>query len=334
MGFSSDSQRRAAFYHMDNPSQGRKKRSWRIRTSKPRASKSSEPPKVKIVPQDEFDKHVVATGNTISPFGKGLYVYKENTTYINKDNIRGPEDLQRTILHEEAHSIYGPNERKAEAYAVNKILTEYRPTDLEAHDKLLTAEMRLFHPTACIIKDPREIPLQEKERILRKDAEMILTPAGSLLMEENPNNSMAAPKDAQNYKFRVENHVIGAGTRVALAKELPDKVDLSLENISDERGEHVVVHVKGRESDVEEYRKKVIDLKNSNKLGKAADYDISKIEEDTAQDIDTGRTFNKLACEQMSTFVDSSLELRDLTKEMSGKLDLLPERMAKAMKRS
>lgn len=160
----------------------------------------------------------------------------------------------------------------------------------------------------------------------------------SLLMEQNPNNVMAAPKDARNYKFRVENHVIGAGTRVAIAKELPDKVDLSLENVTDERGEHVVVHVKGRESDVEEYRNKVVDLKNSNKLGKAADYGISKIEEDTVQDLDTGRTFNKLECEQMSTFVDTSLELRDVNINgfagLHQDMKLLPGEIAKAIKGS
>jgi hypothetical protein len=332
MGFRSYDQQKAAFASMN---------CYKPRNRPRRASMLTEDPKVKIVSQDEFDKHVVSTGHTISPFEKGLYVYKENTMYVNQDNITGPEDLQRTLYHEKGHSLYGPDETKAEAYAVKKLLDGYPPADKKAHEKLMNAEMRLFHPTVCILKDPQTIPTQEKERILRKDAEMILSPAGSLLMGENPNNVMATPKDALNYKFRVENHVIGAGTRVAIAKELPDNVDLSLENVTDERGEHVVVHVKGHESDIEGYRKKVIDLKNSNKLGKAADYGISKIEEDTVQDIDTGRTFNKLECEQMSTFVDSSLELRDLTKgmssdikEMSGKLDLLPERIAKAMKGS
>jgi hypothetical protein len=321
MSFSSYEQQKAAMANIHGEG-SKHKRSWKIKASGSKRTRKGKP-EVKIVSRDEFDRHLVSTGNSISPFAKGLYVYKENTTYVNRDNVRGPEDLQRTILHEEAHSLFGPDERKAEAYALDKILTEYKPQDPKEHERLMNAEMRLFHPTNSILKDPQTIPLEEKERILRKDAEMILTPSGSLLMGENPNNVMAAPKDALNYKFRVENHVIGAGIRVAIAKELPDKVDLSLENVTDERGEHVVVHVKGSESDVEEYRKKIVDLKNSNKLGKAADYDISKIQEDTIQDLDTGRTFNKLECEQMSTFVDSSLELRDLTKDMSGKIDTL-----------
>jgi hypothetical protein len=174
MAFSSDAQRRAAFRNMDQPPKVRRRR-WKVKTGCGASKRpSSKKPTVKIVSRDEFDKHVVSTGNTISPFEKGLYVYKENTTYVNKDNVRGPEDLQRTIMHEEAHSMFGPDERKAEAYALDKILTEYKPQDQKEHERLMNAEMRLFHPTVCILHDPQTIPVQEKERILRKDAEMIL----------------------------------------------------------------------------------------------------------------------------------------------------------------
>jgi hypothetical protein len=175
MGFRSYDQQKAAFASMN---------CYKPRNRSRRANMLSEEPKVKIVPVDEFDKHVLSTGNTISPYEKGLYVYKENTMYINQDNIRGPEDLQRTILHEKGHSIYGPNEYKAEAYAVKNLLDGCPHPDQKEHDRLLNAEMRLFHPTICILHDPQTIPGPEKERILRKDAEMILSPAGSLLTEE------------------------------------------------------------------------------------------------------------------------------------------------------
>jgi hypothetical protein len=417
--FVSDAQRRAVFANGGECK--KKKKHWRIKT---KGSTLKDSPRVKILSRDEFDKHVVATGNTVSPYEKGLYAYKENTIYVNKDAVRGPEDLRRTLLHEEAHGLFGPDERKAEAYAVKGLLQDYTPTDMQEHERLMNAEMRLFHPAGCILKDPQTIPLEKKEAILRKDAIDILAQGelikggradgipssyfdkdqiskgikvesehtedprqaeeitkdhlvenpnyydyledmekkmnaesrkGSLLKGENPYPFMAAPADSKNYKFRVEDHVIGAGTRVAIAKELPDQVDLSMDNVDDERGQHVVVHVKGKEPDIEEFRHKIVDLKNSKKLGKAADYEISPIEEDTVHDIETARTFDKLECEQMSTFVDSSLELRDVTKAMSGKidgltdetrgirtdiqgmsgkLDVLPEKIAKAIKNS
>jgi hypothetical protein len=227
---------------------------------------------------------------------KGLIDYKTNEIFINKDAIRSVPDLAHTEKHEMGHYFYGPSEALAEKYARGQ---------------------------------------------LPKQPEPYKMPAASLLRAENPKGIpeetiMAAPTDAKNYKFRVENHVIGAGTRVAIAKELPDNVDLRLENVVDERGEHVVVHVKGEESDVEDYRNKVEYLKKANKLGKAADYEITRIEEDTIQNIDTERTFNKLECEQMSTFVDTSIELRDTTKNgfagLSQDIKNLPAEIAKAIK--
>ena len=131
------------------------------------------------------------------------------------------------------------------------------------------------------------------------------------------------------FEFIVKDKVQDVGLRLAIAKQVPDELDVRTDNLPDGS---VRVVVRGQKQDVmrfwEQLQKQV--------LGEAENPTFSEPQEMAKMPIDTDRFFHKLQCEQMGKFVDVGLHMKNSVDTMSGKidnmsskLDALPENMAK-----
>jgi acylphosphatase len=131
------------------------------------------------------------------------------------------------------------------------------------------------------------------------------------------------------FEFIVRDTVQNVGLRLAIAKLIPDELDVRADNLPDGS---VRVVVRGYKGDVirfwEELQKHV--------LGKVENPAFSKAEGITTMPIQTDRFFHKLQCEQMEKFVGVGLDMKGSIDGMSGKidsmsskLDTLPQNMAR-----
>jgi acylphosphatase len=115
------------------------------------------------------------------------------------------------------------------------------------------------------------------------------------------------------FEFIVKDTVQNVGLRLAIAKQIPDELDVRTDNLPDGS---VRVVVRGYKGDVirfwEELQKHV--------LGKVENPAFSKAEGITTMPIQTDRFFHKLQCEQMEKFVDVGLDMKTSIDEMSSKI--------------
>jgi acylphosphatase len=135
------------------------------------------------------------------------------------------------------------------------------------------------------------------------------------------------------FQFIVKDKVQDVGLRLAIAKLIPDELDVRADNLPDGS---VRVVVRGYKGDVirfwEELQKHV--------LGKVENPAFSKTEGITTMPIQTDRFFHKLQCEQMEKFVGVGLDMKGSIDGMSSKigsmnskLDTLPENIAREIAR-
>ncbi|MHC4477388.1 MAG: acylphosphatase [Planctomycetota bacterium] len=143
---------------------------------------------------------------------------------------------------------------------------------------------------------------------------------------------MAARKCCQ---FIVKDKVQDRGLRLAIAKLIPDELDVRADNMPDGS---VRVVVKGQKKEVVEFWKAL----HKEVLGKADNPGLSDPKDMLGMSIATDRFFHKLQCEQMEKFVDVGLEMKSSIDTMSGKiddmnsglnskLDVLPKNIAKEL---
>jgi len=161
------------------------------------------------------------------------------------------------------------------------------------------------------------------------------------------------------FQFSIENKVVDVGLRLAIAQEVPDELEIRVDNVTENS---VMVYLKGNETAV----KKFYDCLKTKKLGKADKYNFSELkplEIPGCFNIRSDRFYHKLQCEQMGKFVDAAIdmkgemhnmgtemhgmgtEMRDMRTEMrdgfggltaelknlNQKLDDLPERIAEKL---
>jgi acylphosphatase len=143
----------------------------------------------------------------------------------------------------------------------------------------------------------------------------------------SPMDKVIMPK-RKCFQFIVKNKVQDVGLRLAIARLVPDELDVRADNLSDGS---VRVVVRGQEDDVWKFWKNLqIEV-----LGKTDNPTFSQPTTMTTMSIDIHRFFHKLQCEQMEKFVDVGLEMRDSICSIGGKidnmisrLDALPKNMA------
>jgi len=116
------------------------------------------------------------------------------------------------------------------------------------------------------------------------------------------------------FEFIVKNRVQGVGLRLAIAKQIPDELDVRTDNLPDGS---VRVVVKGQKQDVKKFWEQL----QKQVLGKAENPAFSQIEGIVEMPIETDRFFHKLQCEQMEKFVDVGLDMKGSIDSMSGKID-------------
>jgi len=133
------------------------------------------------------------------------------------------------------------------------------------------------------------------------------------------------------FEFIVKDTVQNVGLRLAIAKQVPDELDVRTDNLPDGS---VRVVVKGQKQDVRKFWEQL----QKQVLGKVENPAFSKAEGITTMPIQTDRFFHKLQCEQMEKFVGVGLDMKGSIDGMSGKidsmsskLDTLPQNMAREM---
>jgi len=138
------------------------------------------------------------------------------------------------------------------------------------------------------------------------------------------------------FQFIVKDKVQDVGLRLAIAKQIPDELDVRTDNLPDGS---VRVVARGRKQDV----KKFWETLRKQVFGKAENPIFSQASEVAKIPIDTNRFFHKLQCEQMEKFVDVGLDMKtsidgmsskingmnSTLSSMDSKLDTLPKNMAK-----
>jgi hypothetical protein len=137
--------------------------------------------------------------------------------------------------------------------------------------------------------------------------------------------------------FEIENKVTDVGLRLAIGQEVPDELEIRIDNLSSSK---VRVFLKGNETAV----KKFYSLLQTKKLGHAEKFTFSKIQPVTTVgcfSVNTDRFFHKLQCEQLGKFVDTGIEMQKDIKAMTKSIDKLtlaidafPVALAKALKES
>ena len=118
------------------------------------------------------------------------------------------------------------------------------------------------------------------------------------------------------FAFTVKDKVQDVGLRLAIARQIPDELDVRTDNLPDGS---VRVVVRGLEKDVVKFWKAI----KRQVLGKAENPTFSAPNVTGSMPIYTDRFFHKLQCEQMGKFVDTSLGMRDSINGIGGKIDCM-----------
>lgn len=116
------------------------------------------------------------------------------------------------------------------------------------------------------------------------------------------------------YQFIVKDKVQDVGLRLAIAKLIPDELDVRVDNLPDGS---VRVIVRGYKQDVMEFWEQL----QKYVLGKANNPTFSTPEGLMTTSVGTDRFFHKLQCAQMGKFVDVGLEMKSSIDAMSSKID-------------
>ena len=129
------------------------------------------------------------------------------------------------------------------------------------------------------------------------------------------------------FQFTVKNKdkVQDVGLRLAIAKRVPDELEVRADNLPDGS---VMVFVKGKEGDVKKFWNNL----QKDILGKIENPTFSELKIIPVISIDTNRFFHKLECEQLGKFVGVGLEMRDAMIEMKNGFKDLPKNIANAVK--
>ena len=125
---------------------------------------------------------------------------------------------------------------------------------------------------------------------------------------------MVSMSEKKCYQFIVKDKVQDIGLRLAIAKMIPDELDVRADNMPDGS---VRVVVRGLKKDVMEFWKAL----RKEVLGKAENPGLSDPTDMPGMSIATDRFFHKLQCEQMEKFVDVGLDMKNSIDIMSGKID-------------
>ncbi len=137
------------------------------------------------------------------------------------------------------------------------------------------------------------------------------------------------------FYFEIENKVTDVGLRRAITKEVPDELEIRIDNLTDSK---VRVFLKGKEAAI----KKFYSLLKTKKLGHSEKYTFSEIQPVTAAgcfNVNTDRFFHKLQCEQLGKFVETGIGMQTDIRYMkqsidnlTKSIDSLPHALAKALK--
>jgi len=116
------------------------------------------------------------------------------------------------------------------------------------------------------------------------------------------------------FQFTVKDKVQDVGLRLAIAKLIPDELDVRADNLPDGS---VRVVLRGYERDVRRFWEQL----QKHVLGKAENSTFSNTEGLATMSIDTNRFFHKLQCEQMEKFVDVGYDIVNSINGMGNKID-------------
>jgi acylphosphatase len=116
------------------------------------------------------------------------------------------------------------------------------------------------------------------------------------------------------FQFIVKDEVQDVGLRLAIAKLIPDELDVRTDNLPDGS---VRVVLRGYERDVRRFWEQL----KKHILGKTENPTFSNAGGITAMPIATDRFFHKLQCEQMEKFVDVGLGIINSINGMGNKID-------------
>jgi len=142
------------------------------------------------------------------------------------------------------------------------------------------------------------------------------------------------------FEFFVKNKVQNVGLRLAIAKNIPDELDVRTDNMPDGT---VRVLLRGEKEDVLRFWKSL----QEELLGEVKNPTFSHVAQVSLASVDTDRFYHKLQCDQMEKFVHVGLEMKDAIQGMSStltdmnstlagmnsKLDSLPANLAKEIVR-
>ena len=122
------------------------------------------------------------------------------------------------------------------------------------------------------------------------------------------------------YQFIVKDKVQDVGLRLAIAKLIPDELDVRADNMLDGS---VRVIVRGYKQDVMSFWKAL----QHQVLGKAENPTFSSPAAMSTTLMNTDRFFHKLQCEQMEKFVDVGLEMKNSIDGMSSKIGSMDSKL-------
>ena len=122
------------------------------------------------------------------------------------------------------------------------------------------------------------------------------------------------------FEFIVKNKVQNVGLRLAIAKQIPDELEVRTDNLPDGS---VRVVVKGRKQEVKMFWESL----QKQTLGKAENPTFSEPIGITDTPTDTDRFFHKLQCEQMEKFVDVGLDMKASVDHTGGSIEHMSERI-------
>jgi len=123
---------------------------------------------------------------------------------------------------------------------------------------------------------------------------------------------MAASIPENIFYFDIENKVTDVGLRLSIAKEVPDELEIRIDNLADNI---VRVYLKGNKAAVDRF----YDHLKTKKLGHAEHYrfsEIKPIDKAGCFGVSTDRFFHKLQCEQLGKFVETGTSMQANMKSM------------------
>lgn len=123
------------------------------------------------------------------------------------------------------------------------------------------------------------------------------------------------------FQFIVKDKAQDVGLRLAIAKLIPDELDVRADNLPDGS---VRVVLRGYEGDVRRFWEQL----QKHILGKVQNPTFSNTEGITTLPIATDRFFHKLQCEQMEKFVGVGLDMKSSIDNMSSKIDMMNSHMS------